>query len=249
MEEKNKIEEEGIIIKRNLTESDQYDLSIKVIILGDSYVGKSSLINRLIYNNYKDLPSTVAIEYHTYIISINQYKIRMQIWDTAGQERYNSLVSNYYKGTEVAIFLYSIDNEDSFKNIKFWFKNLKENSNNTLNILIGNKKDIDFDNNDNNNTGEKKERMILYEKAEKFAEENNFSIFRKISCKSKEKKKIKNIYEIFDEIGKFFYEKYKEKMNTSGSVNYQVTESMMNLGKKHRIQIEKEKEKNKEKCC
>ena len=120
MEEKNKIEEEGIIIKRNLTESDQYDLSIKVIILGDSYVGKSSLINRLIYNNYKDLPSTVAIEYHTYIISINQYKIRMQIWDTAGQERFNSIITNYYKGTDVGIFLYSIDKVESFQNIEIY---------------------------------------------------------------------------------------------------------------------------------
>ena len=237
MEEINIIEEDNIIIKRNIIENDQYDFSIKVILLGDSNVGKSSLINRLINNEYKDLTSTISIEYHTYIISINQYKIRMQLWDTGGQEKYNSIISNYYKDTEVAIFVYSIENEDSYNNIEIWYKKLKEYSQNSINILIGNKLDIE------------EERVISKEKAEKFAEDNNFFLFREISCKSKDELDIQNIYEIFDEIGKIFYEINKNKINISNSVNYKVTESMINLGKKYRIQKEKEKDKEKEKCC
>jgi small GTP-binding protein len=142
-DEKMIIDEEKLNIERNLVESELYDSSIKVIILGDSYVGKSSLINRLINNKYVELSSTLSIEYHTYIISINDYKIRMQLWDTAGQEKYNSIISNYYKGTDVAIFVYSIDKQETFENIQMWFKHLKENNEDSLNILIGNKLDME----------------------------------------------------------------------------------------------------------
>ena len=238
-----KEEEENITIKRNLAETEQYDDSIKVILLGDSYVGKSSLINRLINNKFSELSSTLSIEYHTYITSFNEYTLRMQIWDTAGQERFNSIITNYYKGTDVGIFLYSIDKEESFQNIEIWFKNLKDNNDNSLNILIGNKRDLE-----NEKEGG---RVVQYEKAEKFAEENQFYAFREISCKNKEKFEVDNIYEIFDEIGKHFYEKYKEKKNkadTSVDMNYAVTDSMLNLGKKHRIKQENES-KPKKKCC
>ena len=85
-------EEKKYNIKQNLPESDSYDRSIKVIILGDSYVGKSSIINRLINDKFADLPNTLSIEYHTYITSIEDFTLRMQLWDTAGQEKYNSLV-------------------------------------------------------------------------------------------------------------------------------------------------------------
>ena len=142
-DEKMIIDEEKLNIERNLVESELYDSSIKVIILGDSYVGKSSLINRLINNKFVELSSTLSIEYHTYIISINDYKIRMQLWDTAGQEKYNSIISNYYKGTDVAIFVYSIDKQETFENIQMWFKHLKENNEDSLNILIGNKLDME----------------------------------------------------------------------------------------------------------
>ena len=100
-------------IKRNLAECEQYDKSLKVIVLGDSSVGKSSLIERIKNNRFQDLPSTLSIEYHSYITSVNGYTLRMQLWDTAGQEKFNSIISNYYKGTDVGIFLYAIDNQKS----------------------------------------------------------------------------------------------------------------------------------------
>ena len=224
-------------IERNLPESEQYDNSIKVIILGDSSVGKSSLINRLINNKFTELPSTLSIEYHTYIISVNEYKIRMQLWDTAGQERYNSIITNYYKGTDVAIFIYSIDQKETFDNLSTWIKLSKDNNENALNILIGNKLDK-----------EKEERAVPYENAENFAKDNNFFLFREISCKSKESYDIEDIYEIFDEIGKHFYEKSKENSNTY-SISYNVSDSMRNLGNKKKIIKENEKGKKNKTCC
>ena len=233
------IDDEKENIERNLVESEVYDNSIKVIILGDSYVGKSSLINRLINNKFVELASTLPIEYHTYIISINEYKIRMQLWDTAGQEKYNSIISNYYKGTDVAIFVYSIDKQETFENIQMWFKHLKENNDNSLNILIGNKLD----------TEKEGGRVVSYENAENFARDNNFFLFREVSCKSKETYEIEDIFEIFDEIGKYFYEKSKDRNNNADSISYKVSDSMRTLGEKHRIKKENEKNKKKVGCC
>ena len=242
MEEKEKgnMDEENLNIKRNLPESNTYDRSIKVIILGDSYVGKSSIINRLINNKFTDLPNTLSIEYHTYITSVNDFILRMQLWDTAGQEKFNSLISNYYKGTEVAIFVYSIDKEDSFKNVQRWFNNLKDNTEKSENILLGNKKDIIDE--------DESQRKIDTEIAEKFANDNKFLVFQEISCKNKDELEVENIYEVFDEIAKHYYNLWLEKKDKSISVNYVVSDSMMTLGKKHRNNQDVANNKKK-KCC
>ena len=242
MEEKEKgnMDEENLNIKRNLPESNTYDRSIKVIFLGDSYVGKSSIINRLINNKFTDLPNTLSIEYHTYITSVNDFTLRMQLWDTAGQEKFNSLITNYYKGTEVAIFVYSIDKEDSFKNVQRWFNNLKDNTEKSENILLGNKKDIIDE--------DESQRKVDTEIAEKFANDNKFLVFQEISCKNKDELEVENIYEVFDEIAKHYYNLWLEKKDKSISVNYVVSDSMMTLGKKHRNNQDDANNKKK-KCC
>ena len=231
-----KEEKDNIIIKRNLGDSEEYDRSIKVIVLGDSSVGKSSIINRLNEKEIHEIQSTVGIEHYAYIISLNSYTLRMQIWDTAGQEKFNSIINNYYKGTEVGIFVYSIDKEDSFKNIINWFNNLKEKNNeNTVNILIGNKKDLENEN-----------RRVTYEQGQEFAEENKFLLFREITCKGNDKNELENIYEIFDEIGKYYYNYYKNRRNasaTSVDMNYVASKTMIDIGEQQRQTIHKRK------CC
>ena len=163
----------------------------------------------------------------------------MQLWDTAGQEKYNSIISNYYKGTDVAIFVYSIDKQETFENIQMWFKHLKENNEDSLNILIGNKLDMEKEG----------ARVVSYENAENFARDNNFFLIREISCKSKEAYEIEDIYEVFDEIGKYFYEKSKDRNNNADSISYKVSDSMRTLGEKHRIKKENEKNKKNVGCC
>ena len=236
-EDKDK-DKENITIKRNLLDLEEYDKSIKVIVLGDSSVGKSSLINRLIKNEFVELSATLSLEYHTYIISLNEYSIRMQIWDTAGQEKFNSIINNYYKGTEVGIFLYSIENEDSFTNVKQWFDDLKENiGENSVNILLGNKTDL-----------EQEKRVVTFDQGKDFATKNGFYLFREISCKSDNKDEVENIMEVFDEIGKHFYEFYKSRRNATSSadMNYVATDSMIAIGEKQR---NKQKNPKKSKCC
>ena len=232
---KNEVKD-NITIKRNLGDSEEYDRSIKVIVLGDSSVGKSCFINRLKEKEIHEIQSTVGIEHYTYIISLNTYTIRMQIWDTAGQEKFNSIINNYYKGTEVGIFLYSIDNENTFNNVMNWYNNLKEKNNeNTINILIGNKKDLENEN-----------RKVTYEQGEDFAEENKFLLFREITCKSNDKNELENIMEIFDEIGKYYYNYYKNRRNisaTSVDMNYMASKTMIEIGEQQRKTV------NKKTCC
>ena len=184
------------------------------------------------------MQATIAIESHSYTISCNEYRIRMQIWDTAGQEKFNSIVNNYFKGTDVGIFIYSIDNEDSFNNVKDWFNILKENNNeNTINVLLGNKIDL-----------EDEKRTVTYEQGENFATENEFLIYREMSCKSKDVDEVENIMEIFDEIGKHFYDIYKTKRNVSSAdMNYVASPSMIALGEK--LRKKNKNQKNDKKCC
>ena len=215
------------IIKLNDDEK-QYDKSIKVILLGDTGVGKSSVINRLKNNtfNYRQQP-TLTLEHYNLIIKINTFILRMQVWDTAGQEKFDSITSTYYKSTDVAIFVYSIDKKESFERIPGWIKELEDKNTNDkkadddeqimLKILVGNKLDLD------------NEREVKYEDGEKFSKDNKFSLFTEISCKEDtDKDNNKKIESIIEIIGKEFY-KYndqRERLNSS-SYNYEASKSLL----------------------
>ena len=159
----------------------QYDKSIKVILIGDSNVGKTSILNCLEEKNIID-KKTISLDNFNYNIKINNYVIRMQIWDTVGQEKFNSITANYYKTTDVAIFVYAINDINSFNNIKVWLDELNDKKvsvNNSVEeicekmmvkILVGNKKDLI------------NERKVTYEMGEKLKKDKNFNLFKEISC-------------------------------------------------------------------
>ena len=222
---------ENFDIKRDLP-PDKYDKSIKVILLGDSNVGKSSLINKLINKKFLNVQSTLSIEYHTYIISINEYVLRMQLWDTAGQEKFNSIIDNYYKGADIGIFLYSIDKEESFEHVKDWYNNLQSNNTYSKNILLGNKTDLD-----------ENERKITKEQGEIFAKEKNFFLFKEISCKSDQKNELDNIIDVFDTIGKYYY-KCRRNVSVVDDSAYIASSSIIDVNLKSI-----KKKKKQKKCC
>ena len=96
---------ENYNIERN-PKNKNYNKSLKIILLGDSMVGKSSIINRLCNDSFdENIVSTISLEYFNYFIKINDLTIRLQIWDTAGQEKYNSIVSRYYQNTDYTILV------------------------------------------------------------------------------------------------------------------------------------------------
>ena len=101
----------------------------KVILLGESSVGKSSIIQRFLKDNFNDfMISTVSECYVEKEVDINGITVKLEIWDTAGQERYRTLVKNYYKGSKAAILVYDISKKDTFEELKnYWYNEIKEN--------------------------------------------------------------------------------------------------------------------------
>ena len=126
-------------------EDEEYSLIFKMILIGDSGVGKSNILSRYINNSFSETTrSTVGVELSAKVEEINNTKIKIQIWDTAGQERYKSITKTYYKGAKGALIVYDITNKESFKNVDKWINDLKESGDDDVSILIvGNKCDLE----------------------------------------------------------------------------------------------------------
>ena len=122
-----------------------YKLLFKIIIVGESSVGKSNIIIRYTSGEFKnDISNTLGVELYNKYTNIKDKYAKLQIFDTAGQERYHSIVSNYFKGSHGCFLVYDITNELSFEKIEFWHKCVKQYSNNDVSlILVGNKCDLD----------------------------------------------------------------------------------------------------------
>ena len=119
-----------------------YDSIFKIVLVGDSGVGKSNILLRYVKNEFNhDTKATVGVEFGSKNFVIDNIKIRLQIWDTAGQERFRSLTSAYYKGSKGAIITYDITNESTFASIDKWITELRKNTDDNIRlILVGNKK-------------------------------------------------------------------------------------------------------------
>eukprot|EP01017_Pseudomicrothorax_dubius_P015244 TRINITY_DN17640_c0_g1_i1.p1 TRINITY_DN17640_c0_g1~~TRINITY_DN17640_c0_g1_i1.p1 ORF type:complete len:211 (-),score=43.95 TRINITY_DN17640_c0_g1_i1:145-777(-) len=121
-----------------------YDYLIKVLILGDSGVGKTNLMLRFVDDRYitSHLP-TIGIDFKVRNLTIEDRKIRLQIWDTAGQERYKTITQTYYKGASGIILAYAQDDRQSFTNIETWMKQIQTHATeNICKILVATKSDL-----------------------------------------------------------------------------------------------------------
>ena len=179
----------------------QYDLSFKIIVIGDSGVGKSCLTNKATKNEFEDTyNATVGFEFFSFNLKLDEKIIKLQIWDTCGQELYRSLITNFYRNSSLAVMVYAINNRESFENIDVWLKELRTHSNpDTKVFLIGNKVDLEED------------RVIKREQGEEYSKENKFNIFMEASAKSGF-----NAQQIFVEAARILYEDYlKYKRNDS----------------------------------
>ena len=121
------------------------DLNFKIIIIGDSYVGKSCLAIKATKGTFESLYTpTVGFEFLTFFVKIENSNIKLQIWDTCGQEVYRSLIGSFYRNSSLAIIVYAIDNDNSFSSIDTWVNELKTKGNPDMTIfLVGNKADLE----------------------------------------------------------------------------------------------------------
>ena len=149
---------------------------IKILTLGDTLVGKSSIVLRYSENKFtSSILSTIGVDSKRKIVKVKGETVKVSIWDTAGQEKYQNIAKQYYFGANGVLLIYDITNEKSFKKIDFWYNDLKDNVNidEMFVCLIGNKKDLES------------KRVITKEKAEEYAKELNIPYYE-VSAKSGE---------------------------------------------------------------
>ena len=172
-----------------------HDLSFKIIVIGDQFVGKSCLTIRAAKGEFEtEYSPTIGFEFLTYNAKVNDKIIKLQIWDTCGQEAYRSLITNFYRNASLAMMVYAIDNKESFLHINQWLKEIKVQSHPDVKIiLIGNKQDLED------------KRAVSKEDAQTYADENQFAYFEETSAKSGY-----NAKEIFNKAAEILYEEHNK---------------------------------------
>ena len=124
---------------------DDFDIKLKIVVLGESMVGKTSFITRFTNDKFGGrYLCTVGIDYQKKIIEKNGKKVLLQIWDTAGQERFRNVTKNYFHTSQGFVLAYDINNKESFEKVQFWIEEIKANAEEKIKcILIGTKCDLD----------------------------------------------------------------------------------------------------------
>ena len=182
--------------------SNDSELVLKILLLGDSEVGKSCFLMRYSENVFiENYITTIGLDYKLKTIKLDSGKtIKVQLWDTAGQDKYRTIAKNYYKGSHGILLLYDITKQSSFDNIREWVRDIREEvSQKAIIFLIGNKIDME------------EKRKIPKEKGEELAEEFKIPFFE-ASAKSGE-----NVDEVFKALYNKISEIYGELERERGS--------------------------------
>ena len=172
------------------------EIVYKVLLLGDSSVGKTCFLLRYCDMSFQDVHlSTIGLDYRLKSMTLkNNKNIKLQIWDTAGQDRFRAITKNYYKGANGIILIYDVTNMQTYENVKNWISQIKEEANpNVIIYLVGNKIDVPDD-----------QRLVKAEDGQKIADEFNLP-FNEASAKDGT-----NVNEIFQELLEQIDEKYSK---------------------------------------
>lgn len=175
-------------------EEENYNMIFKIVLVGDSGVGKTNLLLRYLKNEFNtQTKATVGVEFGNTKVQIDNALIKAQIWDTAGQERYRSITSAYYKGAHGALIVYDITRKDSFDSVEKWLSDLKNNGEEKMVIMaIGNKCDM------------VNERVISTEDGEAKAQRNNIAFLETSALNAT------NVAKAFDELIQKLYVAFKK---------------------------------------
>ncbi len=154
------------------TNDETYDIHIKLLMLGDSGTGKTSLVLRYCEDTFNpSLLSTLGIDFKTKMIELEELITKLQVWDTAGQEKFRAITTSYFKGSHAVMLVYDCTDRDTFENIGKWTRQIKDHGDlNTNIILVGNKAD------------DETARVVSTEEGHKIAEELNIA-FAEVSAK------------------------------------------------------------------
>ena len=213
-----------------MADEDNYEMRFKVVLVGDSFVGKTNIMSKYLKDEFhEDSKATVGVEFGSKQFTIEGHSIKAQIWDTAGQERYRSLGKHFYKDSFIVILVYNITSKETFENLKnIWLDDVI-NFGEEYKVLavVGNKCDL------------YEQEAVPEEEARKFAEENN-AIFMNVSAKKGD-----NIDLLFETcVKKFFDPELHVNIRRIKDKN----DDSLVIKNKHK-KGKKEKEKEKKSCC
>ena len=204
---------------------EEYDMMVKVIIIGDSGVGKTNIMSKFLKNKFmEESKATVGVEFGSKLFDLNGHKIKAQIWDTAGQEKYKSITGAYFKGSKGALVVYDITQKSTYESLEKWINDLKSAGDPKITIiLIGNKSDLEENRQVSKEQGE--------EKAKSFG-----CAFLETSALSGD-----NIDKAFNMMVKEIFEKFS---------NDSAEDSELESGfKGEDLKLDKVVDKKKKKCC
>lgn len=185
------------------TEPPSSDYQFKLVLIGDSGVGKSNLLSRFTQNQFNpNSHSTIGVEFATQTISVLDRQIQAQVWDTAGQERFRAITSAYYRGAAGALLVYDVTDRKSFSSLDHWLSEFRENSDSGAAVLVvGNKCDLQV------------ERAVATKEGLEFCERNQLA-FIEASALANE-----NVGIAFERILKNIYQKMTQKIPLPSQVS------------------------------
>ena len=194
---------------KNLNNFHTQNLSLKLIIIGDPYVGKTALLNRIAHNEFSnDYQSTIGVSFTSVEIITNSISSKLSIWDMAGQESYYSVNKLYFRGAQIVFICFDLTNKQSFSNIEKWKNVMIENTSNLFGIfLVGCKSDLN--------------KVIKNEEIKNFCEENSFEYFE---TSSKDSFNIENLIKRSSFIGICSIEELRSTKNPSNQ--FQLSEPL-----------------------
>lgn len=178
----------------NPPKKSDYDFVFKIILIGDSGVGKSSLLSRFCDNVFSDsYISTIGVDFRIKTCTVNNKTVKLQIWDTAGQERFKSIVNSYFRGTHAILLVYDITKLDTFEHISSWLSCVEQytmHSDKTYILLVGNKLDLQH------------RRQVTVSEAKNFCDIHNIH-YIETSAKTSD-----NVEAVFSQLTHFLLSKY-----------------------------------------
>ena len=208
-----------------MSNNQEYDYLFKLLLIGNSSVGKSSLLVRFVDDVWEEnFVPTIGVDFKLKTLDVNGKKVKLQIWDTAGQERFKNITASYYRGGNGVLVVYDITDRDSFTNLTSWLIEIEKNANkNVFKLLIGNKNDLES------------ERKVTTEEGKEFADSNGMK-FIETSAKTAD-----IVYEAFELLTK---EIIKNNLNKDKVITNKATERKIELNKGADLN-----KKKKEGCC
>ena len=209
-------------------DSESYEQLYKIIIIGDSGVGKSNILGRYLNNEFKqETKSTVGVEFGSKKLKVSGINVKLQIWDTAGQERYRAITSAYYKGSKGCFIVYDITSTQSFDDVEKWYEEIIKITEKGISlILVGNKSDLES------------ERKVTVEMGQNKAKNLNCPFFETSALNNT------HIDTVFQTISEDIYNKSKnEKSLDDDDDDYDIVPKEEKI---ITINTEKQKEKS---CC